>query len=47
MIHSLERYYLGPTTRSGFIIGYAAADSGVLERAVSALGDEIARATRK
>lgn len=47
MIHSLERYYLGPATRSGFIIGYAAADSGVLERAVSALGDEIGRAARK
>lgn len=42
MIHSLERYYLGPATRSGFIIGYAAAAPEMLDIAVEALAEEIA-----
>ena len=37
MIHSLARYFLGPTTRSGFIIGYAAADAEALETSIGAL----------
>jgi DNA-binding transcriptional MocR family regulator len=41
MIHSLARYFLGPPTRSGFIIGYAAADSGALEKAVEAIAEEV------
>jgi GntR family transcriptional regulator/MocR family aminotransferase len=42
MIHSLARYFLGPATRSGFIIGYAAADTEALENAVEAMVDEVA-----
>lgn len=42
MIHSLARYFLGPATRSGFIIGYAAAHSEALEIAVNALAEELA-----
>jgi len=41
MIHSLARYFLGPPTRSGFIVGYAAADSGALEKAVEAIAEEV------
>jgi GntR family transcriptional regulator/MocR family aminotransferase len=41
MVHSLARYFLGPATRSGFIIGYAAADSELLELAVNAMADEL------
>ena len=41
MIHSLGRYFLGPATLSGFIIGYAAADSRVLEAAVKAIAEEV------
>jgi len=43
MIHSLARYFLGPPTRSGFIIGYAAADTGALEKAVEAMADAMQR----
>ncbi len=43
MVHSLARYFLGPATRSGFIIGYAAADSEQLETAVKAMADELKR----
>lgn len=43
MIHSLARYFLGAVTRSGFIIGYAAADAAVLETAVGAIADEVTR----
>jgi len=43
MIHSLARYFLGTAARSGFIIGYAAADASVLETAVSAIAEEVAR----
>jgi GntR family transcriptional regulator/MocR family aminotransferase len=43
MIHSLARYFLGPETRSGFIIGYAAANVEELEWAVSALAEELSR----
>jgi GntR family transcriptional regulator/MocR family aminotransferase len=42
MIHSLARYNLGPPTRFGFIIGYAAADPEALEQAVEAIADAIA-----
>jgi GntR family transcriptional regulator/MocR family aminotransferase len=41
MIHSLARYFLGPATRSGFVIGYAAASSELLEMAVNAMADEL------
>lgn len=41
MIHSLARYFLGPPTRSGFILGFAAADSTALEAAVEALAEEV------
>jgi GntR family transcriptional regulator/MocR family aminotransferase len=42
MIHSLRRYFLGPPTRSGFVIGYAAADVDVLESAIDLFATEIA-----
>ena len=42
MIHSLRRCFLGPATRSGFILGFAAADSTVLQTAVNAMADEVA-----
>ena len=41
MIHSLARYFLGPATCSGFVIGYAAADSAVLEKAITAIAEEV------
>ena len=41
MIHSLARYFLGPVTRSGFVIGYAAANSDMLEIAVDAIAHEL------
>ena len=41
MIHSLARYFLGPATRSGFILGFAAADSGALEATVKAIAEEL------
>ena len=41
MVHSLARYFLGPATRSGFILGYAAADLDVLETAIDAMAEEI------
>jgi GntR family transcriptional regulator/MocR family aminotransferase len=43
MIHSLARYFLGPATRAGFIIGYAAADASVLETAVNMMAEEVMR----
>lgn len=46
MIHSLARYFLGPATRSGFVIGYAAADSELLEMAVEAMADELSQTKR-
>jgi DNA-binding transcriptional MocR family regulator len=42
MIHSLDRYFLGPATRSGFVIGYAAADLNELETAIGALAEALA-----
>jgi GntR family transcriptional regulator/MocR family aminotransferase len=42
MIHSLARYFLGAVTRSGFIIGYAAANASDLETAVIAMAEEVA-----
>jgi len=39
MVHSLARYHLGPQTRSGFIIAFAAADREEIEMAVSAMAD--------
>ena len=41
MVHSLSRYYLGPATRSGVILGYAAADLNSLRIAVRALAEKI------
>jgi GntR family transcriptional regulator/MocR family aminotransferase len=41
MIHSLQRYHLGPAERAGFVIGYAAVDLKSLEAAISALAEEI------
>ena len=43
MIHSLARYFLGSATRSGFIIGYAAAHSDALEIAVNAMAEQFAK----
>ncbi|HVI04815.1 MAG TPA: PLP-dependent aminotransferase family protein, partial [Sphingomicrobium sp.] len=40
-IHALERYYLGPVTREGFVLGYASADVGKLSTAMAALAEEI------
>jgi len=45
MIHSLDRYFLGPKTASGFVISYAAADPAALDLAVEALAEEISRAS--
>jgi len=45
MIHSLARYFLGPATRSGFVIGYGAAGSEALEMAVNALVELIGTGT--
>ena len=42
MIHSLGRYFLGPATRSGFILSFAAADSAALKTAVKAIAEEVA-----
>jgi GntR family transcriptional regulator / MocR family aminotransferase len=36
-LHALSRYYLGPATRSGFIIGYGAAEPGEISRGLSSL----------
>jgi GntR family transcriptional regulator/MocR family aminotransferase len=41
MIHSLSRYFLAQPTRAGFIIGYAAAETEVLETAIGALAAEL------
>ena len=41
MVHSLSRYFLGARTRSGFILGFAAADLDFLELTVRALDKEI------
>jgi GntR family transcriptional regulator/MocR family aminotransferase len=42
MIHSLARYFLGPATPFGFVLGYAAADSAILEKSVDALAEAVA-----
>jgi GntR family transcriptional regulator / MocR family aminotransferase len=39
MIHSLARYHLGSATRSGFIMGFAAADPGTLDVATAELAE--------
>jgi GntR family transcriptional regulator/MocR family aminotransferase len=44
-IHALDRYYLGPVTRSGFVLSYAAASAEALTKAVQALGEELALAS--
>ena len=36
-LHALSRYYLGPATRSGFVIGYGAADPGEISLGLSSL----------
>ncbi|WP_186728803.1 PLP-dependent aminotransferase family protein [Sphingomonas panacisoli] len=43
MIHSLERYHLGPAERSGFVIGYAAVDLASLKAAIDAMAEELHR----
>jgi GntR family transcriptional regulator/MocR family aminotransferase len=40
--HALTRYFMGPPTRSGFVISYALADLDALETAVTALAEELA-----
>jgi GntR family transcriptional regulator/MocR family aminotransferase len=40
MIHSLDRYFLGPERRPGFVLGYAAAEPGALTLAVETLAKE-------
>lgn len=42
MVHGLSRYFLGPQTRSGIILGYAAADFDSLRIAVEALARKLA-----
>lgn len=39
--HSLNRYFLGPVDRSGFVLGYASADVDGLTVAVEALTEEL------
>jgi GntR family transcriptional regulator/MocR family aminotransferase len=41
LIHSLDRYFVGPPAQSGFVIAYAAADKQQLAVAVDALAAEI------
>ena len=41
MVHGLARYFLGPASRSGFIIGYAAAGPESLRNAVDAIAEEM------
>ena len=41
MVHALDRYYVGPVTKSGFIISYATADLQALDLAVRALAEEL------
>jgi hypothetical protein len=43
MIHSLARYHLAPAERSGFVLGYGAADLDSLAAAINALAEEIRR----
>jgi len=43
MLHALQRYYLGPADRSGFVVGFAAVELGALDIAVALLGEEISR----
>jgi len=43
MMHSVDRYFLGPVTSPGFIISYAAADLKAIEFAISALAEEAAQ----
>ena len=46
-IHSLDRYYFGPVTRSGFVLSYAAADADALTAAAEALAEELERLGRQ
>jgi len=41
LIHSLDRYFVGPPTQIGFVIAYAAADADELPLAVNALAEEV------
>src|SRR5438270_8918867 len=41
MVHSLSRYFLGAQTRSGIILGYAAADFDSLRITIEAIAGEI------
>jgi GntR family transcriptional regulator / MocR family aminotransferase len=36
-LHTLERYYLGPHTRTGFVLGYGVADLADLKRGLPLL----------
>ncbi|MFL6760819.1 PLP-dependent aminotransferase family protein [Sphingomonas sp.] len=42
IIHSLDRFFVGPPGQIGFVIAYAAADSHQLRLAVDALAEEVA-----
>ncbi|HVS77113.1 MAG TPA: PLP-dependent aminotransferase family protein, partial [Steroidobacteraceae bacterium] len=44
-IHTLSRYYLGPQTRSGLVLGFGAADAAAIERGLLELRNELARQT--
>jgi GntR family transcriptional regulator/MocR family aminotransferase len=44
--HSLNRYFLGPISRSGFLLGYASADVQELSAAVGVLADELSLETK-
>lgn len=42
-IHALDRYFLGPVVRSGFVLGYTSADMTLLKLAIEALAEETRR----
>jgi GntR family transcriptional regulator / MocR family aminotransferase len=44
LCHALTRYFMGPETRSGFVMSYASADAKALDTAVAALAEELASA---
>ena len=46
LIHSLDRYFVGSSAQTGFVIAYAAADKKELRVAVDALAEEISTAIK-
>ncbi len=46
-LHALDRYYLGPMSRSGFVLSYAAANAEALTKAIHALGEELTFASEQ